>query len=261
MALAVSQDVRVIVPTVDDELLPLARMRSAFADAGITLVLPSEESLAACLDKVALAAACAGLEVPRTELLVGTTDADSWNYPVIVKPRRGSGSRGVRTVASADELRAITPDGELMVQEFLPGEEYSVDVCADARGRVIAAVPRTRLRMDSGVSIAGRTVVSPALSGLARRVVARLGLSYVVNVQLRRDAQGVPHLLEVNPRFPGSMPLTIASGVDMPSLAVDAALGLFLPQDAPHRELLMVRHLTEVFIEETAEEQLPVALA
>ena len=92
---------------------------------------------------------------------------------------------------------------------------------ADADGRVVAAVPRTRTRVDSGVSIAGRTVHDPELEETAAAVARAIGLVGVANVQLRRDRDGRPALLEVNPRFPGALPLTIAAGVDIPSLVVD----------------------------------------
>jgi len=68
-------------------------------------------------------------------------------------------------------------------------------------------------------------------------------------VQLRRDTEGVPALLEVNPRFPGALPLTIAAGVDMPSLALDLALGKDIPASIEFRDLANVRFLEDVFID------------
>ncbi|MFP3416344.1 ATP-grasp domain-containing protein, partial [Bacillus sp. SIMBA_074] len=78
----------------------------------------------------------------------------------------------------------------LIVQDFLPGEEYSVDVIADAAGSVVAAVPRTRARVDSGVAIAGRTVHDDELESAAASIARAIGLVGVANVQLRRDRAG-----------------------------------------------------------------------
>jgi carbamoyl-phosphate synthase large subunit len=114
---------------------------------------------------------------------------------------------------------------------------------------VVASVPRVRERVDSGVSVAGRTLHDPELERLAAAVAAVTGLTYVANVQFRRDAAGRPALLEVNPRFPGAMPLTVASGVDMPRMALDALLGKPLPDRAGFRDVAMVRYLDERFIE------------
>jgi carbamoyl-phosphate synthase large subunit len=60
---------------------------------------------------------------------------------------------------------------------------------------------------------------------------------------------GVPALLEINPRFPGAMPLTIAAGVDMPSLALDLALGLGIPDRVDFAEIANVRYLEDVFVD------------
>jgi carbamoyl-phosphate synthase large subunit len=238
----------VVIPTVDVELLPLAVTRTGFADAGVRLALTSEAALRCTLDKLALARACSPtVHTPRTEALTTATAAYPWTYPVIVKPRSGSGSRGIRTVASDPELRELCGDGALIVQEFLPGEEFSLDVLADPAGRVVSVVPRARLRVDSGVSVAGRTLHDPELDALARGVVRAVGLTLVGNVQCRRDAAGRAALLEVNPRFPGALPLTIHSGVDLPRLCLDAVLGRPLPASVPHTERLMVRFLDERF--------------
>jgi carbamoyl-phosphate synthase large subunit len=240
--------VDVLFSTVDVELPRVAADRKRLDAVGTTLAAPSLETLEVCLDKYALALRCAGvLPVPRTELL-GASDPESWTYPVIVKPRRGAGSRGVHLVADADALRALGEDEDTLVQANLPGDEFSVDTLADSDGHVVAAVPRSRLRVDSGVSVAGCTVADEELEATARAVAAAIGLVGVANVQLRRDDQGRAALLEVNPRFPGAMPLTVAAGVDMPSLALDLALGRELPDRVPFAELAVVRYLEDVFL-------------
>jgi carbamoyl-phosphate synthase large subunit len=79
-------------------------------------------------------------------------------------------------------------------------------------------------------------------------VFAALDLTLVANVQCRRDATGRPALLEVNARFPGAMPLTVASGVNMPRLFLDAVLGRPLPASVEHADMVMVRFLDERFL-------------
>jgi carbamoyl-phosphate synthase large subunit len=242
--------VDVVLPTVDAELLPLARAKEEYAAAGIALLLAPAAALDVILDKLTLAEHCAGVvAVPRTELFGPSVDPAGWTYPVVVKPRRGSGSRGVVIVDSAAELAALDRSPALIVQEFLPGEEYSVDVLADVSGHVIASVPRLRARVDSGVSVGGRTVHDPEVEWFGRVVARATGVTYVANVQCRRDAAGVPALLEVNPRMPGTLGLTIASGVDMPRLALAALLGRPVPAHVDFCELAVVRFLDEHFLD------------
>jgi carbamoyl-phosphate synthase large subunit len=238
--------VNVVLPTVDAELRPLARARAQFTAAGIDLLLAPTEALDVILDKLALARRCEGtVRVPKTELFGPDVDPARLTYPVIVKPRTGSGSRGIITVESAAELAALERSPALIVQEFLPGDEYSIDVLADAKGHVIASVPRLRARVDSGVSVGGRSVHDEELSSFGRAVAQATGITYVANVQCKRDAAGRPGLLEVNPRMPGTLGLTIASGVDMPRLALAALLGQPLPATMGFRERAVVRFLDE----------------
>lgn len=248
-ARCIAMDVDVLVPTVDAEMRPLAHARADFARAGIELLLAPDDALDVCLDKLALAERCTGqVPVPRTERL-DKADPGAWAYPVVVKPRTGSGSRDVSVVRSAENLARMDASADFLVQEYLPGEEYSVDVLADAHGRVVASVPRCRERVDSGVSVAGRTLHDEELERMGAAVVEATGLTFISNVQFRRDAAGQPALLEVNPRVPGALPLTMASGVDMPRLAMDSLRGRPLPNRADFHEMAMVRFLEERFIE------------
>jgi carbamoyl-phosphate synthase large subunit len=250
LARCLALGVDVVLPTVDAELRPLARAREAYAAAGLALLLAPGTALEVTLDKLALVRHCAGIvRVPRTEPFGALLDPAEWSYPVVVKPRTGSGSRGLVVVGSAGELAALPRTPSLIVQDFLPGEEYSVDVLADAGGHVIASVPRLRARVDSGVSVGGRTVHDPEVEWFGRAVAEATGITYVANVQCKRDRNGVPVLLEVNPRMPGTLGLTIASGVDMPRLALAALLGRPLPAALGFRERAVVRFLDECFID------------
>lgn len=247
-ALVEADRLDLVISTVDVELLALAERREELTPA--VLAAPPAETLRVALDKLTLADRCAATgRSPRTVLAGPDALAEPWEFPVFAKPRQGAGSRGIRLVPDRAALEALPLDEDLIVQDLLPGEEYSVDVIADAQGAIVAAVPRTRARVDSGVAIAGRTVQDPELEETAAAVARAIGLVGVANVQLRRDRAGRAMLLEVNPRFPGALPLTIAAGVDIPSLVVDLFLGRELPSRVPFRELASVRFLEDVIIE------------
>ena len=124
-----------------------------------------------------------------------------------------------------DDLDKQPKDGSVLLQEYLPGEEFSVDVYVRRDGVVVGAVPRERMKVDSGIAVASRTVNVPEVIQSAIRTAEIIGIRGVANVQFKRAADGVFKLLEVNPRFPGTLPLTAAAGVDMPKLMVDEAMG------------------------------------
>ncbi len=251
LALCERYNIHVLVPTVDTELLPVAHAVPKFAQIGTRVLVASLQTLAASLDKWRLLNVCEGAcPVPHTVVLDDGFDVHNWRFPVLTKPRRGSGGRGVQVVTSPAGLDSIARDGEMLVQEYLPGAEYSVDVLADRAHHVLACVPRERLKVDSGVAVTARSFHNAELQQYAAAVAERIQLSYVGNVQFRRDADGVPKLLEVNVRFPGTMPLTVASGIDMPRLALDLVLErpLFQPIE-DFRDLAVVRFWEDKFFD------------
>ncbi len=239
--------VDVVVPTVDSELIPLARAKETFDERGVRLLLAQLETLETCLDKWTLVRHVGDVvRVPATTLANGDAALEDVPLPVIVKPRSGSGSRGIRLIRDRDELLRVERDGSQLVQEYLPGAEFSVDVLAASDGRVVAVVPRERLKIDSGIAVTARAVHDDALEASAAAVAEAIGLVGVANVQLKRAVDGEPALLEVNPRFPGTMPLTIAAGVNMPKLCLEEALGTPMPgQRIQFKETAMVRYLED----------------
>ncbi len=249
LALCIHKNIDLLIPTVDEELLPLAVNRKAFTDAGIQVALSNTTSLAKCLDKFTLMQTCAKrLSLANYALHTQETCLDSWQFPVIAKPRSGSGSRGVLRLDGYSDYQSIAFDENLLLQEYLPGKEYSVDVFVSQQGMCLACVPRQRVKVDSGVAIVSKTLHDQTLTALALQVMAVTGLTGVANIQFKEDAQGIPKLLEVNPRFSGTMPLTVAAGADIPSMVLSEARSELQEKFVKHRELATVRYLQERFI-------------
>ena len=249
----------VLVPTVDSELVKLAQARTDFAEIGVKLLLAGENTLVLCVDKLALLEKCRTVtSVGRFARFDSDFNPDDWTYPLILKPRSGAGSRGIEFITKPEEFAGHKRDGTLMVQEYLPGEEYSVDVLCAGSGEVIAAVPRLRMKVDSGIAVTGRTLHDAELESAARVVANAIELTYVANIQFRRNHQGTPTLLEVNPRFPGTMPLTVKSGVNMPLRSLLDVLGRNRDSSAlDFEDIGVVRYWEERFVSPSEFEAVP----
>jgi carbamoyl-phosphate synthase large subunit len=243
--------VEALLPTVDAELAPLAEARERFDAIGVALPISPVECLRICRDKHLLLEKVKGaVPIPVSEPLTREVADRVTSFPWLVKPRRGAGSRGVARIDSREDLEALPKDGSLLLQEFLPGEEYSVDVYVRRDGRVVGAVPRERMKVDSGIAVASRTINLPELMEAAARTAEIVGIRGAANVQFKRAADGVFKLLEVNPRFPGTLPLTGAAGIDMPKLMADELSGKTLPDGLlPFKELMVVRYWTEHYLD------------
>jgi carbamoyl-phosphate synthase large subunit len=112
--------------------------------------------------------------------------------------------------------------------EYLPGDEYSVDILS-WKGEPLISVVRKRYAAAGGLALHAEVIDDAEVRGLAEAVVRELGLSYTSNVQIRRNSENLPCLMEVNPRIPGTIGLTVQAGVNMPAVALELALGKEVP--------------------------------
>lgn len=245
-----NNQIELVIPTVDSELAPLASALDEFLSANIKLPLCPHNVLEICRDKYALLTLCKGI-IPIPEFILWEGNRQSLllqNFPLFAKPRLGSGSNGVLSLSGSDNLLRLPADGSYLVQELLPGDEYSVDVYIHSSGFPVAAVPRLRMKIDSGIAVAACTQHIPELSAIAIKTALHIGVRYVANIQFKRGVDGQFKLLEINPRFPGTLPLTAAAGIDMPQLLIKDVKGEVFPKDMmSFRELMVVRYWTEHF--------------
>lgn len=220
-----AEHIGLVVPTIDDELSLIAAARPTFEARGVQVAISSRHTTDVCNDKqttcdhlrahgVAAARTFSRGQVPTPAPL-----------PLFVKPRVGRGGIGAFPVRSARELDFFldyVPDA--VVQEFLPGREFTIDLFCDFDGRPISAVPRERVVIRAGVIDRGRTVADARLIDLAVRTAAALPFRGAVNIQCRFVGDR-PVIFEINPRFSGGIPLTIAAGADFLKMLVDVAVG------------------------------------
>jgi carbamoyl-phosphate synthase large subunit len=239
--------IELLIPTVDAELVPLAKAKASFAKAGIEVAVAEPDVLALIRDKAALLSRAEGVvPIPWSVVWTESSSTQLPSWPAFAKPRAGSGSRDLMTIRSLSDLAQVPRSGEFVVQELLPGEEFSVDVYVSRSGLALASVPRIRMKTDSGIAVTARTVMAPDVSQAAVDLVKALGLPLVANVQFKRSHDGVAKLLEINPRFPGTLPLTAAAGIDIPRLMWDDFSGRALPTALlPYSEVMTVRYWTE----------------
>jgi carbamoyl-phosphate synthase large subunit len=220
-----AEGIGLIVPTIDDELEVFGRAADWFASRGVRVAVSPEPTSRICNDKLLTCSHLRTLGIPAAETRVPADVPASVGYPLFIKPRFGRGGVGAFPVRSARELAFFadyvpTP----IVQEYLDGPEFTIDVLCDFSHRAISIVPRERVVVRSGVTDRGRTVRDSSLIDLAREVADILPFSGAANIQCR-IVGGVPTVFEINPRFSGGIPLTIAAGADFPAYLVDLALG------------------------------------
>jgi carbamoyl-phosphate synthase large subunit len=217
--------VRVIIPLVDEELVNACELEAR----GYSVILPKVQFISTCLDKYLLMQELqnVGINVPETRLV-----KDGWNgmdFPIVIKPRTGRGSRGLGIMRTEEKLLSFikassyAPE-ELIVQEFISGKEYTISVVVWRDGEVQAVVPK-EIISKQGITKIAVTRKNQQIDTLCRTVQERLNADGPFNVQLKFDPEkNEPMIFEINPRFSTSITLTIAAGVDELNGIIEQAL-------------------------------------
>jgi carbamoyl-phosphate synthase large subunit len=223
--LVAEHDVGAVVPLTDLDLEVLARAR---ADGVLPALVPDPEIAAATFDKYEahLLLQRLGLPSPPTVLPGEPVDA----YPVMVKPRRGSGARSIHPARDAAEAEFFAGYVEepVMVQRLMRGPEISIDALCDLDGRCLNAIPRTMLESRGGESIKGTVIDDREMVELGREVVEALGVRGPATVQVFRDPEVGLGITDVNTRFGGAFPAPMYAalpGRTYPELIVRMARG------------------------------------
>jgi predicted ATP-grasp superfamily ATP-dependent carboligase len=148
-------------------------------------------------------------------------------FPLIIKPVNSSGSRGLKKIGDEGEFRKIHPEivtqyGFPLVQEYIPatGEGCGVGILA-LDGAISAGFSYRRLRefpVSGGPSTLRESTDDPETKHYAAMLMKELNWGGVAMVEFKRDRQGTPRLMEINPRFWGSLDLAYVSGINFPYL-------------------------------------------
>jgi carbamoyl-phosphate synthase large subunit len=225
LAAAVAEHgVELVVPLTDLDLTLLSERRD---ELGALLLLPDAEVSERTNDKYLTHVFLEerGIGSPAA-WLPGELPAEL-PYPVLVKARRGFGSRNIFRAEDRKQLDfhlARTP-ADSFVQEVCVGEEFSIDVFCDLEGRCLNSIPRTMIESKGGESIKGMTIADAELIALGRDVSEAIGVVGPATIQCFRASPGECKVTDVNLRFGGAFPLPLAAGSDYPALALALARG------------------------------------
>lgn len=222
--------VDVLIPTVDEELAALPSLTQALPEE-LPIVAPKQEVIDLSIDKYRTMKrlSAVGHPTPETWLPTDAEEIDPSAFPLVVKPRRGRGSRGVQRVADREALTTHLATTEysteaLLCQEVIRGTEYTTSVVGTTTNRLLSVVPKEAIEKD-GSTVLGATRREPAVVETCTELFETLEPAGPLNVQQIVDEHGVPRIIEINPRFSSTSCLTVAAGVDEFDLLIRDALG------------------------------------
>lgn len=278
-ALCKKHSIDIVFPLVTRELFPLSQHKIEFAAKGIKIAVSDYEQLNIANDKGKLYQKLADNDILTPWFVVVNTveefeeailQLDYPHNPVCFKPCVSNGMRGFRILdkgkdefdllfnykptseyiqpEKAIEILSSRPFPPLLVSEYLPGEEYTVD-CLVQNGKCLVAIPRLRRKMMQGISVAGRIENNEEIINYSTKIVECCGLHGIIGVQVKRAVDGTFKILEINPRVQGTTVALLGAGVNLPLLAVHMEAGETITPEKLQVKwgVEFTRHWTEVF--------------
>ncbi len=232
----------------DLELPILAENKARFEELGVKVIVSSPEVIDIAFDKYKTAqwVESFGLVAPKT--YVRLEDAKKAlaigeiAFPLFMKPRWGSGSIGLESIADMEELdiyynllmkkikktilaTASVGDEYIMIQEKLTGSEFGLDIMNDLNGNHVAVSVKQKLAMRAGETDKAVTVDLPEVREIGRKIGEALGHIGNLDVDIMQRADGAYCVLELNPRFGGGFPFSYEAGVNMPKAIIQWVKG------------------------------------
>lgn len=204
-----------LIPTIDTDLLMLSKSKDEFEKQGIRVYVSAYESVRICRDKRLTSEffeACE-LYAPKTY-----DDVEKYGerYPAFIKPLDGSSSINAYMVKDNQELREYSRRiDNYIIQPYIEGKEYTIDIFANYDGSVVFITPRERLAVRGGEVLKTRIVQDDIMIDNMKKLVEKFKPCGQITVQLiKENISGKNFYIEINPRFGGGAPLTIKAGAD-----------------------------------------------
>ncbi|MAR78443.1 MAG: hypothetical protein CMD43_05845 [Gammaproteobacteria bacterium] len=172
------------------------------------------------------------------------------SFPIYIKPAKGSAAKDNHYIKNHNDLSFFSKNNKsskYIFQKYIKGNEYSIDIYVDRHGLFIGAIPRIRLNVVSGESIATRSIYSEKLISYAKSFCNAIPLIGALTLQVIIHKNNI-YFLELNPRIGGGVGCAIKSGLNIPKYLINDVRNIPLKPINNLRECTMIKYYEEVFI-------------
>lgn len=222
----------------DYELMVISSHMEEIESVGVEAIIPPQDVVSTCLDKLNTyqILSSIGIKVPESftsvSEAVSRVDSGETEFPFVLKPRFGSSSKHLEIVSNVEELRYQYRNlskmadytgecqSEILVEEYLHGAEYNIDVINDLNGGNVVNVPKRKISMRSGETEKAEIVSNKGLDQIGSVLAEHFQHPGNMDVDVIKHNQDWK-VIDINPRFGGGYPFTHKAGVDLPTAIVD----------------------------------------
>lgn len=255
------KNIDIIIPQNTAELVILSSNMDIFKNIGIRILLSDKEAIVIANNKYKLMKLCLENNIPVADFykidnfndLIKKAEDLGWpEKKIVIKPPSSNGMRGVRIIDESINLKKMfyeeKPSSlyikmknlkqilgsefpELLIMEYLPGKEYTVDILRNENYSCI--IPRKRDLVRSGITFNGSLENNKEIIEYSKIISEKLNLKYCFGFQFKLDDKGIPKILESNPRIQGTMIMSTLSGANI----IYSAVKMLLNENVPRLEI------------------------
>ena len=227
------ENIDCLLALIDPELSLISENREKFIEIGVTPIISDYNPVELAFDKYEMykylstnGYKCAKSYIDKNEFY---KDLEKGNidFPVFVKPYKGSASININKVNSREEINTLFDlYDDLLIQEFLDGQEIGADVYIDPiSNKVVSIFTKEKIKMRAGETDKARSFKDDKLFGLITELVEKIGYKYMIDMDIFRIGNEY-YISEINPRFGGGYPHAYEAGVNFPKLIINSINGI-----------------------------------
>lgn len=193
LSIFVKEKIDMFIPIHDFEVKKVAEFIELFK--GYKIIIPNIDMINLFSDKYK-----ANIEMQKTGISIPKIVDTNYSYKKILREKVSVGSKGVKVIHGNFDIKLNEDE---FLQEYIEGEEYTVDILADLNGQAIIIIPRKRLEVKAGVATKTKLVYESRLINMCKIILSRYKIPGLSNVQFIEGKDGNFYFIELNTRFGG----------------------------------------------------------
>lgn len=234
-----------IIPLTDLEIDVINRNRDAFKEAGVTVLIQSENCLKIARNKFAMYELFKDDENVILPYSVSSENLDmSFPLPAVAKPVDGRSSEGLMRITNLDQLSNVATLSNYIVQEMIPGSVFTVDYVRDQQGNDFAVPREELLRTKNGAGTTVRVVNDANLNSIVSYIGNKLDITGCINMEFIFNKDKY-YLIDINPRFSAGVAFSNFVGFDMVTSHMNAFLGKTINPKVDLKEQIITKRYKE----------------
>lgn len=228
LSICKDHNIKAVFSLIDPEIHLLAKYKQAFLEIGTVPIIPNLGVVDMCFDKYKMYQFLIKNNIKTIKSYIDKekfyrdVDLGLINYPVFVKPIKGSASNNINKVLSKSEIELLfSRFDNLMIQEYIDGVEIGADVYIDIiSNESVAIFLKEKIVMRAGETDKANSIKDPELFDLIKRFVKIAGFNGIIDIDIFK-VNDEYYISEVNPRFGGGYPHAYESGVNIPKMIIN----------------------------------------